>query len=398
MLDRSIAIALVSIEFGYQRAETLSDEFCGEVAEHPLGGRVDCLDNPAARAQGDDAIHHGVQNRLGQRGTVPQGLLRRIVAGDIAEHQHGADHLTVAIPDRCATVGDVALAAIECDQHGVIRQALHRATRQGFQHRNGGGLPGLLVDDVKDLAHPPARGLRLRPTGELFGKRVEERHARFGVGRDHGITDGVERDLELLLADLQSDVGLLQAPVHLLLNLEQTQLLGFDLFARGVVGADQQIADDGACRIAQGRDRHDRGEATAVLAEVGQLVDVLDATRGLEDQCLEARRDPGSQLETQRLCARDQFLRIGDVRRGDLVEHIGSGIAQHALGTDVEDLDDTLLVGGDAREVGAVQNCGLQGPRLEQRLLTPHLREAARSTGIVGRGEPAFCFGHGKLL
>jgi hypothetical protein len=47
-------------------------------------------------------------------------------------------------------------------------------------------------------------------------------------------------------------------------------------------------------RVAQRRDRHDRREAAAVLADVGQLVDVLDAARGLEDQRLEARRDRGA--------------------------------------------------------------------------------------------------------
>jgi hypothetical protein len=38
------------------------------------------------------------------------------------------------------------------------------------------------------------------------------------------------------------------------------------------------------------------------------------------------------------------------------------------LGADVEDLDDALRVGGDAREVGAVEDRALQGARLEQRL------------------------------
>ena len=75
-----------------------------------------------------------------------------------------------------------------------------------------------------------------------------------------------------------------------------------------------------------------------------------------------------AELGAQRLGARDHFLRIGNVGRGDLVHHVGGRVAQHALGADVEDLDDALRVGGDAREVGAVENRVLQGPRLEQRL------------------------------
>jgi hypothetical protein len=54
--------------------------------------------------------------------------------------------------------------------------------------------------------------------------------------------------------------------------------------------------------------------------------------------------------------ARDHLLRIRDVGRRDLVHHLGGRVAQHALGADVEDLDDALRVGGDAREVGAVED------------------------------------------
>ena len=137
---------------------------------------------------------------------------------------------------------------------------------------------------------------------------------------------------------------------------------------RGVVGADQQIADDPVLCVAQRRDRHDRRKAAAILADVGQLVDVLDPARGLENQRLKARRNRGSEFDAQRFGARDHFLRIGNVGRRDLVHHFGGRVAQHPLGADVEDLNDALRVGGDAREVGAVENRALQGPRLEQRL------------------------------
>jgi hypothetical protein len=51
--------------------------------------------------------------------------------------------------------------------------------------------------------------------------------------------------------------------------------------------------------VAQRRDRDDRRKAAAVLADVGQFVDVLDAARGLEGQRLEARRDRRRELEAQ---------------------------------------------------------------------------------------------------
>jgi hypothetical protein len=58
--------------------------------------------------------------------------------------------------------------------------------------------------------------------------------------------------------------------------------------------------------------------------------------------------------------------RIGDVGRRDLVHHLGRHVAQHPLGADVEDLDDAPGVGGDAREVGAVENRVLQRPALSK--------------------------------
>ena len=193
-----------------------------------------------------------------------------------------------------------------------------------------------------------------RRADQLVARAAGERlHLLVDVGDDAGGVGGHQR----------VDVGFDQrARVELLVAqaLIELFLLGFDQLARGVVGADQQIADDGVLRVAQRRDGHHRREPAPVLADVGQLVDVLDPARGLEDQRLEARRDRGSELDAQRLGARDHLLRIGNVGRRDLVHHFGGRVAQHPLGADVEDLDDALRVGGDAREVGAVEDRALQ--------------------------------------
>ena len=61
--------------------------------------------------------------------------------------------------------------------------------------------------------------------------------------------------------------------------------LVLDLLARRVVGADEEVADDGLLRIAQRGHRDDGGETTAVLADLGELVDVFDPARGLEGEC-----------------------------------------------------------------------------------------------------------------
>src|SRR6185295_964554 len=160
------------------------------------------------------------------------------------------------------------------------------------------------------------------------------------------------------------------------------------LFARGVVGADQQVADDDVLRIAQRRDRDDGGEAAAVLADVGQFIDVLDPARGLEHQRLEAGRDGGSELDAQGFGASDHFLRVGNIGRRYLVHHFGGRIAQHSFGADVEDLNHTFFIGGDAREIRAVENSVLQSPGLEQCLAPPKFHAAVR-VGLLFASAPA---------
>ena len=67
---------------------------------------------------------------------------------------------------------------------------------------------------------------------------------------------------------------------------------------------------------------------------------------------------------------------------GDLVQHIGSGIAQHALRADVEDLDDAFFVRGDAGEVGTVQDRVLQGTGFQEGVVVQSFGEAGGRVGI----------------
>ena len=216
--------------------------------------------------------------------------------------------------------------------------------------------------------------LRIRDVGR--GDLVQHVGGRVA---EHALGADVE-DLDdaLLVGGDAGEVGAVEDGVLQGAGLEQ-RLLG--ALAGRVVGADEQVADDCRLVVAQRGDRDDRGEAAAVLADVGQLVDVFDAARGLEDQRLEARADGGPQLDAQRSGARDQFLRIGDVGGGDLVEDVDGGVPEHALGADVEELDDALLIGGDAGEVGAVEDGVLQGAGLEEGFLPEDLRQAFGGPG-----------------
>ena len=86
-----------------------------------------------------------------------------------------------------------------------------------------------------------------------------------------------------------------------------------------------------------------------------------------------------AEFDAQRAGARDHFLRIGNVGRRDLVDDFGGRVAQHPLGADVEDPDDAFRVGGDAREVGAVENRALQGGRFKRSRERPSSRGSVAS-------------------
>ena len=74
-------------------------------------------------------------------------------------------------------------------------------------------------------------------------------------------------------------------------------LLFLDLFARGVICANQQVADDPALTVAQRGHRYNGWETAPVLADVGQFINVLDPARGLEDEGFEPRCDCCFQLQ-----------------------------------------------------------------------------------------------------
>ncbi|MNN54579.1 hypothetical protein D3C81_1694020 [compost metagenome] len=171
-------------------------------------------------------------------------------------------------------------------------------------------------------------------------------HARqkFGLGAV-GLFRHLARLLQLRIVGLDQ-----RARVRLLLlqALVQQGLFRLDLLASRVVRADQQVTDDLALRIAQGRHGDDGGETAAILADVGQFINVFDAARGLEHERFHAGRDDGVEFGTEGGCARDDFLRVRNTGRRQLVDHVARRITEHAFGAHVENLDYALRIGGDA--------------------------------------------------
>ena len=314
------------------------------------------LRNPHDRIHrcADFMAHAGQEIRLGPVGAVSQGLrvlqlpLHPLALGHVTRRREDALQRAVPVVEGGRVAGDHGLLAVPGPRGELVVRDLRPA-----QHLLDPRL-GLLHVGEEELEWR-ADQLVARAPGEQLRFLVDVGDDPARIGRHHRV-----------------DVGLDQgAGVELLVTqpLVEQLLLRLGQFASGIVRADQQIADDRLLCVAQRRDRHQRREPAAILAGVGQLVDVLDAARGLEDKGLEAGRDRCAELDAQCLGAHDHFLGIGHLRRRDPVHHLGRRIPQHPLGADVEDLDDPLGVGGDAREAGAVEDRALQGPRLERRAL-----------------------------
>ena len=129
--------------------------------------------------------------------------LRRLGTAEfshIAEDEHHAENLTVFVADRRGAVRDGMLRAIAGDQHRVVSQPVNFARGEHVVHRDHRGLARLFIDDVENLAHRPAPGLREGPTGEPLAYLVHSRDASTGVGRQHSVADGVECDRQTFLA------------------------------------------------------------------------------------------------------------------------------------------------------------------------------------------------------
>ncbi|SMH64223.1 protein of unknown function [Acidithiobacillus ferrivorans] len=88
-------------------------------------------------------------------------------------------------------------------------------------------------------------------------------------------------------------------------------------------------------------------------------------------------------------------MRIGNIGRGDLIHHFDGQVPKHALSADIEQLNNTILVSGNVREVGAIEYRVLQCPGFNQRLLVLEFGDAlCRGNAAVGILHIEYSFSH----
>ncbi len=190
----------------------------GERVELPQDGHAaaqqgpDPLRDVPAHARAVERLHEDPPYRR-QRGRVASRRLfahdhHRLVAldaaplGEIAEHQHRADHAPGRVPHRGAALVDRPLLAVVTDQQRA-RPAGEAAVPHHPRHRALDRLAALLADQRARLAEPAAARLVGATAGEVLGGRVHEGDAPGRVGDHHRVADAGERDRELfpLVAD-----------------------------------------------------------------------------------------------------------------------------------------------------------------------------------------------------
>ena len=230
-------------------AAGLADDF-GDLAEQRVasgvaGGVVDGLEEiEIDKAEGVLAqlvpglVDHGDQGALegeavgepGERvmhGGMGQLLLQSAAAGDILEHQHGAQHLARWAQQRRGRALYVAALGMPTDKTDIGIKMRDRAFGEAAGDGTGRSLACCLFDDGKDLIERTSHGFGLSPAGHLLGGGVHEGDAALGVDGNDAIANRLQGDPEAFLFGSQ---------------------LGFDALEMGDVG----IGADGAYDIALG--------------------------------------------------------------------------------------------------------------------------------------------------
>ena len=165
------------------------------------------------------------------RGVIREAAVELAALGDVMEHEHAAGHRARAIADRRRGALDVQLVAVATDQqhraHALDRARAADRHAQRILER----LAGLFVERAVDLFDGPAHRVFEAPAGELLGHGIDVVHRGVRIGRDHAVTDGLQRDLRaLLLAEQRFFVELAFGDVEL--DTDQAQQAPMFIHAR----------------------------------------------------------------------------------------------------------------------------------------------------------------------
>ena len=186
----------------------LAHDFVGTIARDLFGARIPADHQPVRIEHVERVVMDARDHQPQLLVALPERLLFLPLFADVAKDQDGPHRLSLRVEDRGAAVRDRALAPVAGDERRVVREPHHDSFRQHARDGIGGGGARLFVDDAEDLPDGTPDRFRFRPTGQPLRDRIDPRHARLFIRRQHTVADAVQRGLQALLASPQSVLGL----------------------------------------------------------------------------------------------------------------------------------------------------------------------------------------------
>jgi len=136
-------------------------------------------------------------------GEVGHSSRHRLRGAHIVKHDHHSGDLTGSIMNWGCRVFDRRFPPVSAHENTIGRQDERSSFFDlRFQARHDGLARGR-IDDLKDFRQLPPNGFLHRPSQQLFCHRIEECDASLSIRAQHGVANGVQRDLRPFLVAKQ---------------------------------------------------------------------------------------------------------------------------------------------------------------------------------------------------
>ena len=195
--------------------------------------------------------------------------------GNIPEHHHGADELTVPVVDGGGRVFDWNALAMAGHENGVAAQVQGLVAMQDMVDGIGDRVPAAGVDEREDVGDRQSPRFGAGPATHRLGRGVQIIHTPRHVDRDDGVGDGIERDFGACLGDIY-------ATLHLHALDDVAQRLWHQVIVVVAPGQPALRAAldcfDGICLVIESAQRQDRGVASPRVepVEAGQPLGIFE--------------------------------------------------------------------------------------------------------------------------
>src|SRR5215510_12566500 len=149
----------------------------------------------------------GLQRRRQQGAGLGQEALRCLplraldlslpARGDIAKDEYHTDETPLSVTNRRGAIIDGVFHAVPGHEQRMIGEPYHRPFPNNFGDWTLNDLPGVLADNRKHRRDVLAQGFSFCPSSERYRYGIQKRHAPQAVGRDDGIPNTRQSNVQL---------------------------------------------------------------------------------------------------------------------------------------------------------------------------------------------------------